>query len=586
MQCSTRSIRIEQIDLSSAASTAAAPERIVSEPQVVSLLFPPQVPACGSRIGTPNFDDLGITSIVRALDIDQRHSRFIAGILGTLEQNPITLHYRQAALAELLAHPTFVEQLAAILPSLYALAEAGPTARWQDNAPLPLVGMRLADLQNYVTVVEQLWNTLDTAAPPLCAQAWLELRAMLGDMRRDDEYTHLVEHLPQLRAQLEQAASVTIGINLDGQLQPESATVLAVNPYRFNAKSSIVERLIGDRHTADAVRGITALYKASEGDQRTPEHVLFRDMNRLLERVAAPVAAILGRYVRISTTPLTALTGEIVFYIGAARLWQRLIVQQLPCCLPIIVPVSERACTITETYSLDLVLRTQAADQIVTNNVLFEPDTPILMITGPNSGGKTTYGRAIAQAQVMFQAGLFVAAGAAWLSPVDGIFSHFATVERPGGSGGRLAEELERIAHIFATATGNSLLIFNEPLSSTDEHSARLLARDIIGGVQLLRARTVFITHIYQLVDELIPSGEQAPGLVSLIAMMLPQRDGALTETPAYRIVYGRPRVSEYAHELAQRYGLSLDQLERALGKRLTASAPDPGVGDPTSWNA
>ena len=529
----------------------------------VSLLYPAQSSPRPSRAEALHSGDLGLVSITRALDFDQRHTRIITATLTALETDPTIIQYRQDVLRDLVANPDLAARLIALLPTLTALAEAGPSARWNEQAALPLVGARLADLDSYVTCVEQLWHALVECKHPLQAQAWRDLQAMVASMRADDDYTRLRVELPLLQAQLAQAGSVTLGINLDGQLQPESATLLAISPNRYAGKGGVIERLLGEHRATDSIRGVTALYKASEGQQRSPEHELFRDLGRLVERVAAPVGAALERYVRVNAAPLTTLAGELAFYLGALRLWRQLEAAGLPVCLPEITPANERAGELRATYSIDLALRKTGNSEIIPNDSFFTPETPIMLVMGPNSGGKTTYARAIAQAQVMFQAGLFVAAEYARLSPVEAVLSHFATVERPGGSGGRLAEELERVAQLFKHSTATCLLIFNEPFSSTDPHSARLIARDVFAGLRFIRARTIYITHLHDLAADLVPTGDEADGVVCVAAqsVVTEGNDG----TPTYRIERGRPNVSAHALALAHQFGLDRVQLEAQL---------------------
>lgn len=543
----------------------------MNQRQQVSLLFPGPASTPSARAGTPHASDLGLLSIERALDFDNRHSRFVAGVLSALETDPTVIEYRQAALRDLLALPALAEQFAAVLPDLYTLAEAGPGSRWRDNTPLPLVGARLADLEAYVSCIERMWHALTEARQQIQAEAWLDLLAMLEGIRALDEYSRLAASLPQLRAQLDQAGSVTLGINLDGQLQPESATVLSVNPGRFSGKGGVIERLLGDRHAADTVRGISALYKANENQKGTPEHELFQDLARLLERVVGPVATALQRFTQVNAAPLVALVPELVFYLGACRLHERLAARGLPLCFPQIAKLDEAALILRETYSVDLALRS-GGTEIVPNTIMFDSEASILLLTGPNSGGKTTYARALAQAQVMAQAGLFVAGSVAKLQPVDGVWSHFATAERPGGSGGRLAEELERLAGIFAHATGQSLIILNEPLTSTDTRSARVLALDMVAGLKLLGANTLFVTHLHELCEDLVPHGDTNDGVRSLIAVAATNADGK-QDAPTYRVVRGRPQISAYARELARQFKLDKDQLEQSLLQRLNDNA-------------
>src|SRR5439155_1149670 len=116
------------------------------------------------------------------------------------------------------------------------------------------------------------------------------LRARLAAARADPEYGRLAAELPALRAQIDRAGSVTIGVNLDAQLRPESATIVSIDQGRFAGKGTLLDRLFGERAAADVVRGISALYRADEGRRHTPEHELFRDLSRLIERIVAPIA--------------------------------------------------------------------------------------------------------------------------------------------------------------------------------------------------------------------------------------------------------------------------------------------------------
>ena len=532
-----------------------------------SLLFPTQAPPTTDHIGSPDTHDLGFTPIIEALNFDGRHARFIEATLGTLLGDAATITYRQAALRELIDQPLFAAQLAEALPQLQTLAEAGPTARWRDNVPLLLVGARLADLNAYVACIEHLWQAIDQATPPLQAAAWQNLRSLLAALRADEDYQRLAEDLPRLRFQFERAGSVTIGINLDGQLQPESATVLSINAERVSSKGGVIERLLGERYTADALRGITALYKASEGQRNMPEHDLFRDLTRLLERIAAPVSAALERYTRLNSTPLVGLIPELVFYLGALRLKQRLEERGLPVIFPNYSGHTADGIHIRGSYSVELALRNLPGTPIVHNDVAFAEGEQIALISGLNSGGKTTYARAIAQAQAMFQAGLFVAGSSAMLTPIDGMFSHFATVERASGSGGRLAEELEHCAAIMQRATPHSLIIFNEPFTSTDAHSAFDISRDLLAGLRLLGARTIYITHLQELITS-VTATHAASGIVSLVATAAADASDQ-HEAPTFRVVRGQPQPSAFARELARRYGLDRSQLEQQISNRL-----------------
>jgi hypothetical protein len=537
-----------------------------------SLLYPFEGIPPARRESAPSEADLGLATIIRALDYDGRHGHFVAGVLAQLNDDPAVIRYRQDVLDDLLRLPDLAAGFAGALPRLTELASAGLTKRWGDDIPLLQVAARLAELDNYLTCVEDLWAALAAATSALRAPGLLALRAALATARAQPDYRRLAEELPRLAAQLGQAGSVTLGINLDAQLRPESATIVAINPARFAGKGSLLDRLFGERGAADAVRGLTALYKAEEGGrQRTPEHDLFRDLDRLLERVAAPIANALASYARVSGAGLAGLEPELAFYLGAARLANDLRAAGLALCRPEIAPAAARQCTIHGLYSLDLALRLRAtqgaaglAEKLVGNDVAFGPAGRIFVLTGPNSGGKTTYTRAIGQAQALFQAGLLVPGYWARISPVDGIYTHFAAAERLDIGGGRLDEELTRLARLFHQATGASLVLLNEPLASTDHGAAHALCRDLLIGLRLLDARAVFVTHLHELADNLA-AGDS---VVSLVAGYTAAGGNGTTAAPSYVISPGRPQVAGYAAALARRHGLSRQQLEAMLRER------------------
>jgi hypothetical protein len=518
-----------------------------------------------------NDHDLGISPIVQALDYDQRHSLFISNVLNELTSDEATILYRQDVLENMLRLPQLVEQVEALLPTLRALTETRPFLTQSAVTPLLLIGGRMAELDNYLQCVEGLVAVLTSAGAALNAAGLQALHDHLMVLKAEADYQRLAAELPALREQLDHASSVTIGINLSTDLQPESATILSVDTHRFAGKGTFLERLFGEHEANDDMRGITALYKASEGHAQSPEHEFFRDLNRLLERVASPVSAALERYKRLNTASLAAFEPELAFYIGAAKLVSRLRGAGLSFCRPAVAPIAEHVCLIENSYSLDLALRIEQTSAhainkaIVTNDAAFDHDHALCIITGPNSGGKTTYTRAVGQAHVLFQAGLFIPGTSARISPADHIYTHFAAPERLDREGGRLDEELERLGNIFSSATGDSLVLLNEPLTSTDHEAARQIGSDVITGLRMLGARTIFVTHLYELYDGLDLHVDGLTQIVSLVAGSSEQRDQT---APTYKIQRGVPRMRHHAHELAARHRLSREQIAQTLRER------------------
>jgi DNA mismatch repair ATPase MutS len=224
-------------------------------------------------------------------------------------------------------------------------------------------------------------------------------------------------------------------------------------------------------------------------------------------------------------------------------------------------------------YNLNLALHLSAnqsdlSREMVTNEVNFDDSGRIFILTGPNRGGKTTYTQAVGIAQILMQAGMYVPAAQARMSPVDGIFTHFAAEEKPDEEAGRLGEESKRLSEIFAQATRHSLILMNESLASTSAGESLYLARDIVRVMRMLGARVIFATHLHELAADADAINAETPGdseVVSLVSMVSVDGNGARR---TYKIVPSPPMGMSYAREIASRYGISFDQLTAALRAR------------------
>lgn len=144
----------------------------------------------------------------------------------------------------------------------------------------------------------------------------------------------------------------------------------------------------------------------------------------------------------------------------------------MPMFPPGICASEERKCTAKGIYDIDLAFKLGNKYQgnisrlIVKNDVSFD-DGRIFILTGPNSGGKTTYLKAVGQMQLLFQLGMYVPAEEAYISPVDSIFTHFATPQAYFNKMGEFEEECSKIKMIFDSLTKNSMVLMNEPLITT-----------------------------------------------------------------------------------------------------------------------
>ena len=145
----------------------------------------------------------------------------------------------------------------------------------------------------------------------------------------------------------------------------------------------------------------------------------------------------------------------------------------------------------------------------VANDVNLDSNTDVLLITGPNMGGKSTYMRELAIIVVMAQMGCFVPAKEADLMVFDQIFTRIGASDDLVSGQSTFMVEMNETNHALRHATENSLLIFDEIGRGTATFDGMALAQAIIEYITArIHAKTMFSTHYHELteLDKEIPS--------------------------------------------------------------------------------
>ena len=552
-----------------------------------SLLYPPGSarPAGKDRWGEHTVEDLGLEQLAWDLCIDNKFQESIKQILMELNYDVDTISYRQEILVDFLENPSVAAGLQDLLPTIAKLKYFAETG--SQKIPLQETMSRLTELNTYITCVRKIQQILTDAGDAVHSRGLANLRLLLAQVAEEPTFLSLEKNLPGLLAKLTTFPSITIGINLDSELMPVEATLLEIRDKQFKG-GSYFDRLLGRKTGRKPNQGVGPLHevprKHIEGiDNRVvkinarydPLLVpLFRDLFEILRTILVPVTIELKQYARVNVRLLFQLETEIAFYAGAVELVRRMQTAGLPMCRPQVDPIETRSCRIQGICNLILALHQMESggdsshEEIVLNDVEFGPAGRIFILTGPNQGGKTVYTQAIGQAQAIFQAGLFVPAQSARMAPVDGIYTHFATLEKTESGVGRLAEEAVRLNKIFHSITDKSLVLLNESLSSTSPGESLYLARDVVHALRLYGVRAVFATHLHELAEGLDAVNSDVNGDSRVISLVAGVELGDNQEIigvdnahPTYKIELAPPRGLSYAKGIAIRYGISFEQL-------------------------
>jgi DNA mismatch repair protein MutS len=543
--------------------------------------------------------DLGWPSVLAALGIDEQYRDAQESLFLNLTTNKEVIRYRQDVLDDILTHPELTAQIGELLPLLASLSsyQRGGSRRVTTN--LHEVTWRLGELESIVVCVHGLHQALSQIESEIHSAGLQALFAEIQAIEADATFKNLVKELPGLLEEIRAIKSITIGVNLDGQLRPVEATLVSVNKSYYR-DSNILSRLFGG--SKSELQGITPLHSVPglnpEGDsgtgtpigyqadrpQITPKMVpLLRDLAEVLDKVCDPILNALRQYVHINGRFFANLHQDFLFYLTAVRLIHKVRDLGFPICRPEIASMAERTFQVDDLYNLNLVLHLsytlspeEMQNTVISNDVAMGENGRIFILTGPNLGGKTTYIQAIGLVQVLAQAGLYVPGKQARISPVDTILTHFPVEERLESGTGRFGDEARRLGQIFQHATRHSLLLFNESLASTSFGESFYLAQDLVRIMRRMGLRAVFATHMHELAESVAELNEQETGdsvVISVVASRIDPGEADSTvakpvTTRSYQIKPGPPMGKSYARELARRYGISYDQLADMLNER------------------
>lgn len=574
---------VEVVETDEATSRAVRAE--AEQDDGLDLLWPPGQGGAGAWLGEHALHDLEIETLAQVLASGSKreHHDLIRHVLGEPCRAPEAIRYRQAICGDLIRDQKLARGIEELLPRLDQLNAYSMADR--DMPELFQVAWWLGEMETYVDCIRATVRIFAEAGGDPGSMGLCALRDRAVEIEARDSFQTLARELPPLLASIRGVTSITIGVNLDQNLQPVAATLLSLNEEPF-AEAPLLRLLLGGSsdqggvmplHTMPLIEGGSAI--PQPGRRANPMLVpLFRDLSRIMEQVSKPIAAALQAYIHVNRRWLVRIRPALAFYAGAARLARRLQEGGLPVCLPEIVPEAERVCRVRDGYNLNLALQRlerggQPAAEIVTNDVRLDDEGRIAILTGPNRGGKTTYAQAIGLMQVLAQVGLFVPGSQAWISPADGVYTHFPVDEELVRGTGRFGHEAQRLRQILEQATRHSLILLNESLSGTHAGESLYLSRDVVLILRVLGARVVFATHLHELAEQVEAINAEVPGdsqVVSLVSSRIdPETVARGAEEMAgrrtYRVVRSRPMGRSYALELARHYGISLDQLRQVL---------------------
>jgi DNA mismatch repair ATPase MutS len=465
-------------------------------------------------------------------------------VLSGLENDLDTILYRQNILKDCLKN-------SAIVREIYDLAvEAIEREKkiyfgFFSKSPDTILHRAVQVLQLFVSMLKKLKHLADEQADKFESEGFTAFFAMLNKELDDEYFASVQNHLKELKFRQGVLVSAELGKGNKGdnyilRKQDKNQSWLQrifVHMPDLELVEVVEEQMKGLIEGAFARKPSAYTFYIADRDQNGA-----RALSELRDRGINLVANALAQSTDHILSFFTMLRTELAFYIGCLNLHGQLAQMGEPMSFPQPLTPSERRHCFNGLYDVCLALTMK--QKVVGNDGVADQKT-LVVITGANQGGKSTFLRSIGLAQLMMQCGMFVPAEAFSANVCDGLFTHYKRKEDTTMSSGKLDEELSRMSDIVKNITSNPMVLFNESFAATNEREGSEIARQIICALLEKRIKVFFVTHLYEFADSFYD--KQMDNAIFLRAER--QADGGRT----FKVIEGKPLPTSYGEDLYKR---------------------------------
>jgi len=244
---------------------------------------------------------------------------------------------------------------------------------------------------------------------------------------------------------------------------------------------------------------------------------------------------------------------EVHFYLAYLDYIAPLRSHGLPFCYPEVSSTKQVAAEATFDLALAATLAANGT-AVIGNDIELREGERVLVVTGPNQGGKTTFARTFGQLHILANLGLLVPGSCARLFAPDELFTHFEREENVTDLRSKLEDDLLRVHDILGRCTGDSILVLNEVFTSTTLADAEKLGKWVLRQLLEKDLLGVYVTFV----DELSRLDARVVSMMSTV-------DPGDPATRTYRVVRKPADGLAYALAIAEKYGVTYERVTARL---------------------
>jgi DNA mismatch repair ATPase MutS len=411
------------------------------------------------------------------------------------------------------------------------------------------------EIETYIALVEYLNDFLNRHE--FASTALSDLKAYAADISAGENYINLKENLKNFRMTVDNIKSITIGINLDenNDLKPYEAGIISINSTKYRS-GNLLDRLLSLDTKDDGFRCLGP-FSPVRGDA-AERHIVMafhNSLDKILQSNVKSWQPLVKKYIAENTDYFMGMEQGLRFYAVLMKYHNNCKNNKLPIVRPNIVPGGgDVSCK--DIYHLQIALY---SEELVYNDITFDENGKIYILTGPNRGGKSVFLKAIGVNQALFQLGGYVSARKADLKISQNILIYLTKNNEKSIGYGHLGEECSAVSDLLKYAGEDCLFLFDEAFSSTSASDQCHIVCEVLRALAKLRCYGLFITHnhdIYDKLSEIAPNGGDFK-FDSLSALMSENESAARS----YKIVRKAPDKNSFALDIAKKYNLQYDDI-------------------------
>ncbi len=505
-----------------------------------SILFESDADSFGKESSEmpPFFRDLNLDQIVDAVTACKEQYN-LKPLFHTRLSNTAQIAYRQEIMRDL-DNPTVLTQLTTFATLMDAVRQI-LAASQKSDCQYHKEGYFLSASERYCQAIEQLLGGLQSSR--IHSLGMRLFRAYLADYAASERFRTLAGEAETTRSNL---SAIRYCLVLG-----EGKIVVRDYDSETDYTSAVEETFA--RFKQGAVKDYTIKFPTSSGMNHIDVQVLQRVA--LLNPAAFDA---LDKFCVAHTDfldkSISDFDREIQFYIAWIEYQNKFKRIGLTFCYP---TVSSTSKSVNSRNSFDLALAGKLLARktpVVCNDFVLDGAERILVISGPNQGGKTTLSRTFGQLHYLASLGCSVPGDTANLFFFDRLLTHFEREEDISTLRGKLQDDLARIHRILLEATSKSIIIMNEIFSSTSVDDGLYLGKKVLEKISDLDVLCVCVTFL----DELSRLNDKT---VSMVATIAPENPVSRT----YRIERKPADGLAYALAIAEKHQVTYQWLSRRL---------------------